>query len=183
MFNTKYFILNPNGQPLQNKWAMGHGWLVNNYQLVDNADQEFQALGNTDLRRTAVVDKQYADLLSEDLKHEELSGSVQLTSYQPNHMTYKVEIPQKTLVVFSEVHYGDSWKAFIDGEPVPHLRADYLLRALPVDAGEHVVEFKFVFEPYEKGIKISFLGSILAMLIILAGLAYFIRLSIQTKRE
>jgi len=48
MINTKYFILNPSSQPLRNPHAMGHGWLVNDIKLVENADEEYLALGNTD---------------------------------------------------------------------------------------------------------------------------------------
>jgi hypothetical protein len=175
MINTKYFILNPNGAPLQNRYAMGHGWLVNNYQLVENADQEFLALGNTDLRRTAVVDQRFEELLGEELSHEEVSGSVLLTSYQPNKMVYEVSAGQKSLVVFSEVYYGEHWKASIDGEAVDHLRANYILRALPVDAGEHSVEFEFVFEPYEKGNKVAMTGSIIIWLLLLGSLGYAVR--------
>ncbi|MCK4989672.1 MAG: hypothetical protein KAS29_04265, partial [Bacteroidales bacterium] len=40
MINTKYFILNPSSQPLQNPHAMGHAWLVNDIKLVENADEE-----------------------------------------------------------------------------------------------------------------------------------------------
>jgi hypothetical protein len=172
MINTKYMILNPGSAPLQNNSAMGHGWLVNNYQLVDNPDQEYLALGNTNLKRTAIVDQRFADLLNEGLIHEEAGGSVQLVSYQPNHMTYKVLAVQESLAVFSEVYYGEHWKAFIDGEPVEHLRADYILRALPVDEGEHTVEFEFVFEPYEKGKKVSMMGSVLVFLLLLGSLGY-----------
>ena len=62
MLNTKYLILNPAGQPLRNNSAMGHGWLVENFLLVENADQEYLALGSTDLKRTAVVEEPFAEL-------------------------------------------------------------------------------------------------------------------------
>ena len=31
----------------------------------------------------------------------------------------------------------------MDGEETPYLRADYVLRALPLPAGEHTVEWRF----------------------------------------
>jgi hypothetical protein len=42
------------------------------------------------------------------------------------------------LLVFSEVHYP-GWRAEVDGEPAPLVRADYVLRAVCVPAGEHRV--------------------------------------------
>lgn len=183
MINTKYFILNPSGQPLKNSAAMGHGWLVENIKLVENADEEYLALGSSDLTRTAVVDKRFEDLIPDGLSHPEVSGSVVLTEYKPNHMTYQVTAGQKSLAVFSEVYYGDSWRATIDGEPVPHLRANYILRALPVEAGTHTVEFTFGFEPFEKGEKISLAGSILVLLLLLGGLGYYLYNNRFQKKE
>jgi hypothetical protein len=173
MINTKYFILNPASQPLQNPHAMGHAWLVNDIKLVENADEEYLALGSTDLRQVAVVDHSFAELISDNLRHEGTTGTVTLTDYRPNHMSYEVSLDQPSLVVFSDVYYEGGWKASIDGEPVPHLRANYILRALPVDAGEHTVEFEFIFEPFEKGEKVSLMGSWLVLLLLLGGAGYY----------
>jgi hypothetical protein len=172
MINTKYFILNPSSQALRNPHAMGHGWLVNDFILVENADEEYLALGSTDLKRTALVDRTFEDLLPDRFRHEEVSGSVTLTDYRPNLMTYEVKLDQPTLVVFSEVFYKGGWNARIDGEPVDHLRANYILRALPVEAGSHTVEFEFIFEPFEKGEKISLAGSWLVLLLLLGGAGF-----------
>lgn len=172
MLNTKYMILNPASQPLENPAAMGHGWLVKDIKMVENADEEYLALGTTDLTQVAVVDKRFGDLVTEDLKHQEVTGKVVLTRYRPNHMTYQVTAGQKSLALFSDIYYGESWHASIDGEPVPHLRANYILRSLPVEAGTHTVEFEFKFEPFEKGEKVSLAGSILVLLTLLGGLGY-----------
>ena len=173
MINTKYFILNPSSQPLRNPHAMGHAWLVNGVKLVENADEEYLALGNTDLTKVAVVDRRFKDLLPENLGPQEARGTVELTEYRPNKMTYRVSLDQRALVVFSDVYYEGGWQATIDGEPASLLRANYILRALPVDAGEHTLEFAFVFEPFEKGEKISLVGSWLVLLLLLGGAGFY----------
>ena len=172
MINTKYLILNPSAQPLVNRYAMGHAWMAEDYILAGNPDEEFLALGTTDLRRVAVVDRRFEGLLGEDLKHAEPSGSIELTEYRPNRMTYRSSLNQRTLVVFSESYYEGGWHARVDGKPVEHLRADYILRALPVDAGDHEIVFEFVFEPFEKGEKIARAGSFLVLLVLLGGAAF-----------
>jgi hypothetical protein len=186
MINTRYFILNPSSQPLKNPHAMGHGWVVNDIKLVENADEEYLALGNTDLTSVAIVDRRFEELISDDLRHEEASGTVELSEYRPNHMSYKVSLDQHSLVVFSDIYYEGGWHASIDGEPVPLLRANYILRALPVEAGVHTVEFSFVFEPFEKGEKISLMGSWLVLLLLLGGAGFYlfnIRFSKQSTKR
>ena len=184
MINTKYFILNPASQPLNNPHAMGHGWLVNDIKLVENADEEYLALGSTDLSRVAIVDRRFEELISDNLRHEDASGTVVLSDYRPNHLTYEVSLDKSSLVVFSDVYYEGGWNASIDGEPVPHLRANYILRALPVEAGTHTVEFEFAFEPFEKGEKISLMGSWLVLLLLLGGAGlYFYPQMVQKPGE
>lgn len=187
MLNTKYFILNPSSKPLLNRHAMGNAWLVNDFRLVENADEEYLALGSTDLTRVAVVDKRFEDRVSDDLRHDKVSGTVELTDYRPNHLTYKASLDQKSLVVFSDIYYEGGWQATVDGKSVPLLRADYILRALPVDAGEHSIEMSFVFKPFEQGEKISLMGSWLVLLILLGGLGYYLykrgRVIPETKKE
>jgi hypothetical protein len=173
MINTKYFILNPSSQALRNPHAMGHGWLVKDIRMVDTPDQEYLALGDTDLDSVAIVERSFEDLLPANLSHEEVSGSVVLTDYRPNLMTYEVQADQPSLAVFSEIYYEGGWKARIDGEPVPHIRANYILRALPVDAGTHTVEFEFVFKPFEIGEKVSMVGSWLVLLLLLGGAVFY----------
>ena len=181
MINTKYFILNPSSQPLRNPHAMGHGWVVNNIKLVENADEEYMALGNTDLSRVAIVDRTFEEMLPDNPGNAEATGTVVLTDYRPNLMSYEVSADQSSLVVFSDIYYEGGWNASIDGKPVPHLRANYILRALPVEAGTHTVEFEFIFEPFEKGEKISLAGSWLVFLLLLGGGAYYFYSSMITK--
>ncbi|MGC9394690.1 MAG: YfhO family protein [Anaerolineae bacterium] len=48
------------------------------------------------------------------------------------------------MLIFSEVDYP-GWRAFVDGNAVPLIRADYVLRALCVPAGDH--EVTLVYDP------------------------------------
>jgi len=173
MINTKYFILNPSSQALRNPYAMGHGWIVNDIQVKDGPDEVYMALGSTDLTQVALVEKGFEALVPDRFKHEAATGSVKLTEYRPNRMSYEVEVDQPSLVVFSDIYYEDGWNASIDGEPADHLRANYILRALPVEAGTHTVVFDFVFKPFDKGEKVSLAGSWLVLLILLGGAGYY----------
>ncbi|MBO7119721.1 MAG: YfhO family protein [Bacteroidaceae bacterium] len=154
MLNTKYVILplKDGGKlPVQNPWAQGNGWFVEQVQYVPDADAEIAALHDADLRRIAVVDKQFESILGNEVKApadstfegEDLeTWRVELTSYEANRLTYKVKSQQGGVVVFSEIYYP-GWTCTVDGQPTEIARANYVLRAIKVPAGEHEVVMTF----------------------------------------
>jgi hypothetical protein len=64
-------------------------------------------------------------------------GQAEIVRYEENRIEARVQ-GGGGLLVFSEVDYP-GWQATVDGDPVPLVRADYLLRALCVPPGEHRV--------------------------------------------
>lgn len=146
LLNTKYFIL-PAGQgltvPIQNPYAYGNAWFVNNVQYVANANEEIEAIGNTDLQHTALVDARFKEQLKDVTEgFKDSLSTIRLTSYEPNQLVYEVSTPKAGVVVFSEIYYP-GWQATIDGEPADIARADYILRAMNVPAGKHTIEMRF----------------------------------------
>jgi len=60
----------------------------------------------------------------------------------PGHLAYQITTSTPALLILSETYYP-GWQATIDGQPASIFRADYVLRAVPVPAGEHTVELIF----------------------------------------
>jgi uncharacterized membrane protein YfhO len=54
----------------------------------------------------------------------------------------EADFPQDGFLVLADVNYP-GWSAFLDGERVPLLQADYAFRAVRVPAGKHSVEFRY----------------------------------------
>jgi uncharacterized membrane protein YfhO len=75
------------------------------------------------------------------------------------------------VAVFSEVYYDKGWNAYINGNKVPYVRANYLLRAMPLKAGDYEVEFRFEPSSYKIGNTIALSSSILLILAVL-GFAF-----------
>lgn len=172
MLNTKYIIVpdknkQPQAQPNPN--ANGNAWFVSNIQWVNNADEEMAALNDLDSKETAVIDKRFEKDLSGFTPEADSTASIQLKSYEPNHLVYETNTSVPGLAVFSEIYYQPGWKSFIDGKEVAHVRADYVLRAMPVSAGSHTVEFKFHPDTYFKGESIARISSV--VLLIIAAIA------------
>ena len=144
LLNTRYFIFplqDGSTAPIYNPHALGNAWFVSEVLPVKNANEEIDALHRIDPAITAVVDERFVDVVGAAAPTDNLA-TVKLIDYQPNALKYKVSSSHGGVVVFSEIYYP-GWQSFIDGQPVAHGRADYVLRALQVPGGEHVVEFTF----------------------------------------
>jgi hypothetical protein len=157
MLNTRYIITpDEDGGTLhvqRNPEAFGVAWFVDSVQMVENADEEMTALGTVDLKTTAVVDKRFSRQLAGFSPPRDTAAQIEQVDYKINAIQYKTKAAGEQVAVFSEIYYNDgltAWEAFIDGKPAPHFRANYVLRALRVPAGEHTVEF--VFKPKAFGV-------------------------------
>ena len=161
MLNTKYIIINPNAAPVVNNYACGNAWFVNNLVFADNADEELSELEKINIRKTAVADSRFSNLLQGKNYRNDTPGSIKLVDYTPNKLTYKSDASADKIAIFSEIYYDKGWIASIDGEEVDHFRADYTLRALFIPEGEHTIVFEFRPKSYYMGEKISYAGSLL----------------------
>ena len=179
MLNTKYVILGlkDNGKlPVQNPWAQGNGWFVEQIEYVPDADAEIAALHDADLRKIAVVDKQFEGILGNEVSENDTTATsaVELTSYEANCLSYKVKSQKGGVVVFSEIYYP-GWTCTIDGQPTEIARANYVLRAIKVPAGEH--EVVMTFDPQTvhitEAIAYGALAALAVMLIALLGISIY----------
>lgn len=169
MLNTKYIIIpDTNRQPkaMLNTEAYGAAWTVRDILWVKNANEEMTALNPDQLtKNTAVIDQRFAtERLKEIQPLTDSTASIQLVKYAPNSQTYKASCNQTMLGVFSEVYYPHGWTATIDGKPAPIIRANYILRALELPAGEHTIEFRF--DPHSLHITETIAKTALALLLL-----------------
>ena len=143
MLNTRYFIFPLQGGqtvPLLNPFARGNAWFVNDVKYVNSANEEIEAIHELDPAHQAVVDKKFQEAIQP--MASDSTATIQLVAYEPNYLKYEVNSEKGGTVVFSEIYYP-GWQSTVDGQPVPHGRANYILRAMNVPAGKHTVEFTF----------------------------------------
>lgn len=170
MLNTKYFIVpDANKQPMAqfNPGALGNAWFVRSVKMVDNADAEINALTGFKPDSVAIVDKQFAENLKSYTPAKDTLDYIKLESYAPNALAYHYRAKNAGLAVFSEIYYPKGWNAYVDGTVTPHFRADYVLRAMVLPAGDHKVEFRFEPSVYRIGEKVSLINSILLILLVI----------------
>ena len=131
---------------LPNPEVLGAAWFVGTVVPVADADAEMAAMKTLNPRDSAVVDKRFtAQLTGLPATLDHTGSTIQLTSYRPDKLVYQANAVRDGLVVFSEIYYRgqEDWQTLLDGKPVQHLRANYVLRAMRIPAGRHSIEFRF----------------------------------------
>ena len=171
MLNAKYFIVplqDNKTVPIQNPYVLGNAWFVDKLNYVNNANQELEALGKLNLRHEAVADVRFKAVLGEATPQDSTSV-VKLTAYAPNQLTYEVKSATGGVMVFSEIYYPE-WTATVDGKPVEIGRADYVLRALKVDKGQHQVVLTFDPKSVKQTETVAYAAYVVLLLVVLFGL-------------
>lgn len=171
MLNAKYFIVplqNNKTVPIQNPYVLGNAWFVDKLNYVNNANQELEALGKLNLRHEAVADTRFKTVLGEATPQDSTSV-VKLTAYAPNQLRYEVKSATGGVMVFSEIYYPE-WTATVDGKPIEIGRADYVLRALKVDKGQHQVVLTFDPKSVKQTETVAYAAYVVLLLVVLFGL-------------
>lgn len=181
MLNTRYVVMpGQGGQPMvqRNPDALGNAWFVDQFQLVEDANAEILALNELNPADTAVIDKRFAEMVQgKNLERDSNSVIVMehQKPYNPDYVVYKSKSSKDQLAVFSEVYYAPDWRAYIDGKPADYFRANYILRAMVIPAGEHKIEFRNEAPLMHKLDKISVICSILFVLVVAGSLVLYYR--------
>ena len=140
MLNTKYIVTQRGVLP--NPDAMGNAWFVNDVQFASTPDDESAALNTLDLRTTAVSDETFRSVLSCEPKPDE-NDEIILTRYAPDKLTYSANCANDRVAVFSEIYYPEGWHISVDGKEIGLGRANYVLRAAVIPAGQHTIQMEF----------------------------------------
>jgi hypothetical protein len=132
----------PDMRIYENPFALPRTWGVPRYELVSN-EQALSRVHEADFDARLVV------LLEQDpwLKPDQLSCSPrdlqsEVVAYAQDDIIVHTSFACNGLLVLSE-RFAPGWQATLDGERTEVLRANYLLRAVAIPAGEHTVRFRY----------------------------------------
>jgi len=177
MLNTKYILLGSLQEPRAeiNPNANGNAWFVSDIQFVKTPNEEIKAVGEIDNKKTAVVSVEDQKYFEGKNLQSDSTAVIELKNYQPNQLEFKTQSKTPQLAVFSEIYYPKGWKMLLDGKEVPYIKANYLLRAVFVPAGNHEVRMVFEPEVIEKGKMISMSAFGIFLLLSVGGFLKFRR--------
>ncbi|MCR5821757.1 MAG: hypothetical protein K6F85_02395 [Bacteroidales bacterium] len=173
MLNTRYFVVQ-GGQVQRNPQALGNCWFVDEVQAVPDANAEILALNTLNPATTAVVDSSVFAIGSMTFTADsaDVIEPEHQSPYNPDYLKYRSHSATERLAVFSEVYYEPDWFAYIDGKPAEYIRANYILRAMVIPAGDHVIEFRNEAPMFNRLDTVTLISSI--VLVLLAAGAIFL---------
>jgi hypothetical protein len=169
MLNTRYVIrkgADGKEEAMPNMGAFGSCWLVSDILFVNNADQEMASLDSINVRDTAIIENEYKNKVTL-LPQKDSTATIQLIENLNDKISYHFKSKTSQFAVFSEIYYDKGWNAFIDGNPAPYCRVDYVLRGMSVPAGDHQIEFRFEPQSYVMGNRLSIWSGIITYLLLI----------------
>ena len=96
-------------------------------------------------------------------------------------MVYSFNSSKDELVVFSEIWTNKGWTLWIDGNESPLIRADYILRAAVIPAGNHEIMMRYEPKIWKVGNTIQFVSSLILILGLIGAIVVTTRKSEMTK--
>jgi hypothetical protein len=158
LLNVKYDISHNTRSYDLRKTYLPRAFIVPDYTIVKR-EELLQHLKRADFdpKKTVLFEEgQEADLPKRSHPSSVTPGQVKMISSRPDSIVLETDAPAPGFLFLSEMFYPD-WKAFLDEQPRPIRRGNYLFRVIEIPAGHHVV--RFVFEPFtiKLGIGLTFL--------------------------
>ena len=129
----------------ENKDVLPRAFAVPGYRVLEDRGETFAVLRSEQFDPSALVilEKEPAPF-SPGGADVAKDSHVDILEYTPNRVTVEAELPADGFVVLTDLYY-EGWRAFEDGKEQEVYRADYVFRAVQLEAGEHRIEF--VFDP------------------------------------
>ncbi len=176
MLNTRYIVMQ-NGQVQRNPEALGNCWFVEEVKTVGSANEEIVALGEIDPATTAVVDTTLFSIANVRFAADSTAAIVldQTAAPSADYKRYTSKSATDRLAVFSEIYYAPDWFAYIDGNPAEYLRANYVLRAMVIPAGDHVIEFRNEAPRLHRLDRVTLIISIVTLLVMIGSIVLVYR--------
>jgi hypothetical protein len=114
-----------------------------------------------DLRNVAVT----ADKINLPDRAPIPASRATITSYEDTRVDIRASASQPGLLIHAD-QYHPGWRAHLDGQPVPIVRVNQILRGVILPPGEHEIVFSFAPATLKIGMAISLVGLIILIAMI-----------------
>ena len=153
---------------LMNQAAVPRAFIPRRVEMVTDDDERLGKLASAqfDPRAVAYVES-FVSL------PDECRGEAEISAEIPTHVTVSVKMETPGLVVLTDL-WDKGWRAYLNGQPVPILRANHAVRGVVVPAGLGTVEFRYESASLALGVRLAILAAIILLgwLVIVARRAH-----------
>jgi uncharacterized membrane protein YfhO len=190
LLNVKY-IVGKKGVPLDfTKWKLAYDgdptysvyqninvlprtFVVHTSVVEPDLDAQVKTMQRSDFnpRQTVLIEQ------GQVLNQANATSTAAISRYHNNEVVITVEASASGYVFLGDMYY-DGWKAQVDGKDAPLTRADYMFRAVPVEAGKHTVRMYYSPASFALGRNIT----IFTMFIVLIWIVVALVLSSRRRR-
>jgi hypothetical protein len=132
-------------------------WLVHQYRVIPDGEELLEMLSRWNYEAGALLEEEPGCPVKMPAQREPWPV---FTEYAPDRVELKVRAASSAILVVSDLCYP-GWTAEVDGQRAPILRANYLMRAVPVPAGEHTVRFTYAPASFRNGAVASACGGLI----------------------
>jgi hypothetical protein len=98
----------------------------------------------------------------------ERAGSCELTGYSPRRLRARCQAARDALAIFVE-QFDPGWRATVDGKPAPVTRANLVMRAVRVPAGDHEITLEYHAPGLRLGLAVTLLTLAGLLALVLMG--------------
>lgn len=183
LLNTKYILYNTpipgfaivhqaDGlNVLENPDVLPKAFFVDDVKVANTAADAMDFLKNESNNFESVAIVQDAPQIT---SQPDSAASIRVTTYNAHEISLEVTRSNPGFMVISEMYYPGGWNAYLNGDKIPIIRTNYLLRGLEIPAGNHVVTLRY--EPaWYPVARATSSGSNILILFILAFMGYYYR--------
>src|SRR5262249_2732209 len=146
MLRERYIFAQPSGkfEMEEAPVILPHLQLISNYRVLQNRDAIFDAM------RSETFDPTREVILESEPEPKPVqsnnNGSARITASTTDSLTIEAEVEQPSILLITDA-YASSWRAVsLPGSTQAHydlLPANYILRAIPLAAGHHLLRIEY----------------------------------------
>jgi len=128
----------------ENTGVFPRAWMADSYRVATGAETlKLLSTPGIDLTREVVLEKEPPVVpVAATGENQRQDKKVEIVKLGFNEINIKTSSPSPSILVLSEIYYPD-WLVEVDGEPAELLRANYIIRAVSLEGGDHEVVFRY----------------------------------------
>lgn len=141
----------------ENESVLPRSFIVHDAEVIASEQAVLDRMLGDDFdpSRTAILEEEPLQRPGQAFQPAEPDvDGAEITLYAPHQVVIEADLNADGFLVLSDTNYP-GWKAFVDGREDRIYQADYLFRAVFLERGKHVVEFRYSPLSFRVGLAIS----------------------------